>query len=391
MDIGMDERRLWSMGYFFEQGKAWFIAFHTNDLYEWNLETGRLSWIDCFPFEESRFKSHPICVKWKNEIFAFPDMGEDVWVYHMETKEFSKISIGKRRAKRYESRSPMIQGDDIWFPVCGRFGVFEPQILHINARTHQYRWSGSIMEGGLCVETVYKDGYIYLASSQDNILYRFDTERNRCNAYCVEELNGGIETVCDVGKELWLSDHTGRIACWDTILQQTTREAILPFRVSLACRQKMNSSFLQSRCVNGRVCYIPAYANPLQIQEAVMFEAASLSIQKVPFISPKDVEGNYILVEFVTDDGKIGIWTEKSNSILLLDTKQGHIVEKRQVLSKKDSTLLWMRSHPGRSTETAEWDISSFVDIIKDRRLQFRKKEGLGDRVGTEIYRTACL
>ena len=214
------------------------------------------------------------------------------------------------------------------------------------------------MEGGLCVETVYKDGYIYLASSQDNILYRFDTERNRCNAYCVEELNGGIETVCDVGKELWLSDHTGRIACWDTILQQTTREAILPFRVSLACRQKMNSSFLQSRCVNGRVCYIPAYANPLQIQEAVMFEAASFS--------PKDVEGNYILVEFVTDDGKIGIWTEKSNSILLLDTKQGHIVEKRQVLSKKDSTLLWMRSHPGRSTETA-------------------------DRVGTEIYRTACL
>lgn len=389
--MDMDEHRLWSMGYFLEQEKAWFIDFHTNDLYVWNLESGRLSWIVRFPFEESSFKSHPTCVKWKNDIFAFPDIGEDVWVYHMESKEFSKISIGKRRAKRYESRSPMIQGDDIWFPVCGRFGVFEPQILHVNARTHQYGWSGSIMEGGLCIETVYKEGYIYMASSQDHIIYVFDTGRNQCGFYNIDELDGGIETVCDAGRELWLSDRTGKIVCWDTVLRHTTRTDILPFSSALGCKQKIDGPFLQSRYVNGWVCYIPAYANPLRLQDVIMFEESSLSFKAMPFISSKDVDGNYILTQFVTNDGKIGIWTEKGNSILLLDTKQGHSAEKKQLLSKKDSNLLRIRSRSLRSEETVEWDISCFLDMIKDKRLQFGKKDALEDRVGTEAYKTACL
>ncbi len=381
----MQERRLWSLEYFLEKDRAWFMDFHTNNLYMWDLESGELSWIDCFPSDELCFKSHPICAKWQNKVFVFPDFGENVWVYHMTEKNFSKILIGKRRANRYGSSSPFVQGEDIWFPVL------EARILHINARTHQCEWFqiDRAAKDCICNETVYKNGHMYLASAQDSILYIFDMEGHSCESYCIEELDGGIAAVCDAGKDIWLSDCTGKIACWDIALRQITRTTVLPFHSLLTSGPKMDVPFLQSRYVKGRVCYIPAHTNPLRLQEAVLFDPLCLSVQTMPVISPKDVEDNYILVEFTTDDGKIGIWTKKNNSILLLDIGNGQMAEKKQMRSKKDLALLWMRSHPV-GTERSDWNLSTFLDLIKDDRLQFKKEEHLKEDAGTKIHRAIC-
>lgn len=387
----MDEYRLWSMEYFVEKNKIWFIDFHTNDLFEQNLETGELLWMNRFPIEKSQFKSHPLCVKWKNDIFAFPDFGENIWIYHMETKEFSSISIGKRETKRYGSRNPIICGDDIWLPVCGQADVCEPRrILHVNAKSHRYEWSDSITKNGLCLETVYKDGYIYLASALNNILYAFNTEENKCESYCIEELEQGIETICASENELWLSDRTGKVACWDIALRKTARTTVLPFGLKFAGKREIKGPFLQSRYVKGKMCYIPAYTNPLQMWELVMVDPAGLSFQAMPIMDPEDVNDNFILAECVTDDGKIGVWSEKGNHIFLLDVEHGLVEEKKQVVSSKDRPLLWLLSHPV-STEDFQWNISHFLGVIKDDGFLIRKKDSLENCVGRTIYRSTHL
>ena len=275
--------------------------------------------------------------------------------------------------------------------MCGQLDIQEPRrILHINARTHQYEWSGSITENGLCLETVYNDGYIYLASSETNIVYVFDTRRSMCESYCIEELGQGIETVCSTETELWFSDHTGKLACWDMGSKKITKTVILPFASALVDRGKVEVPFLQSRYVKGKVCYIPAYTNPLKLQEAIIFDPDSLSFQTVPIFNLEDVNGNYVLVEFVTDDGKIGIWMEKGNRILLLDIEQGQVEGKKQILSKEDRSFLWLRTRPV-SMESSEWTLSGFLDAIGDKRLLCGRKEDCKDSTGAAIYKAVCL
>lgn len=237
-----------------------------NGLFEVNLSNGECKFICFFPNEDmgqKRLYIKAVCVK--DKVIFVPYAAKCIAIYNVTTQKIKMIAIkeleGLEIPKSYDRKnkfSDVVEyGNFIFMTPCTY-----PAMLKLDSETEEITYCSSVLSSikfcfrrSPCV-----DGrYIYLPSTVDNIIFRFDMESNCGAIFHVGEQNHGTWSVCKVGDNIWTAPQSeGAVVRWNVKNNKVKEQLEYP-------AQFCGNGFLFTKIWNleNSLYLLPAYANML--------------------------------------------------------------------------------------------------------------------------------
>ena len=164
----MNNKYIWSDGWWIEDSEAWFVDGERNILLKLNTRTNECSFIASIPNgKQNRFRLNPKCLKIENAIYCMPDTGDYIWIYQLEKREFKQIKVNNPKKGRLAINNFWLHGKKIFAVSIGL-----RQIIEIDTDkkciVNYYDLDGNISESILISDN------IFCVSSETNIVYQFD-------------------------------------------------------------------------------------------------------------------------------------------------------------------------------------------------------------------------
>lgn len=203
----------WSDHWCFEGEKAYFIDAMDDNLYEVDLGQGIYKYIRHFGSLYGDFRCHPRCRKIGDRVICYPDMGKDILIYDLITKQLDKVSIYNPDNKRIGMRYDWEYHGQQYVLSFGLNSIFEMDIdnctvKHIVTVTDE---EDILNTNGIVVDR----RYLYVPSVLHNRIYCIDVLKKTRERYEIPMMTSGIYTMTFDGKYFWLSGKKREIYRWE--------------------------------------------------------------------------------------------------------------------------------------------------------------------------------
>lgn len=168
----------WSDNWWFEGDTAWFISGGYNILFQYNMTTGETVSLSTIP-DAKGFRWNAECMKNGDQIFCFPDRGDKLWIYSLQSDKWEGIEIEKEKDERLTCQFMYMAENCIWFVsrcLCKLYAFnlekreiadYDLKIQGTEEKTNPY----NILSNG-----VFVDGQIYFAGAKSNFIIIFDPD-----------------------------------------------------------------------------------------------------------------------------------------------------------------------------------------------------------------------
>lgn len=331
----MNNKFLWSDGWWIEGNIAWFISGEMRAIFSMDLEKWLCKYIVDLPEEfVVGFRSHPRCMRFYNTIWCFPLKGNYILIYDLRSKEFRQIEI-----KNTENR-----GDGLYYFKIydGKlFGVAggDKQIIKINMeceRVEEY-YSFATDRAEIIGQVYFAENSIYIVSQTKARIYEFSLKTKQTNCYDFPAIKKGLRTICFDGENFWFSGFQKEIFIWNKEKKDFKILKNFPDFFGywkfdglqeewLDCKKELyeTPAFVESVKVENKTWFIPNLTNQILYVDIKSFEIKDFEIEdeeegekrlRKRFLGEK-----YLLV-YVRDERYIGLFSTENECYFEIDTK----------------------------------------------------------------------
>lgn len=329
---------IWADNWWIEERRAWFVEGINNILFCLNLDTNKCEFMACIPDENSdALLLNPFCVKCGKDIFCLPGCGEYIWIYDLESQQFSRISIDN--PSRLQLTFDFWIYNDKIFAVSGEL----KKILEIDVETHEINNYYEVFEESGWARSTMVDNIVYSVSITANKIYQFNLETKKTEKTLLAEITKKLYTICVDGEKFWMCGYGREIYVWErkedrliTINDFPKDFGIYHFYQSmqetqdiLDCGRKEYDlpTFLYSVLAGNYIWFIPFQTNRIiyinrESYELSVFEINEEKETKESLLLANRVLGSKYLLEYVKNNRYIGLYSVKNKRILEIDAKR---------------------------------------------------------------------
>lgn len=316
-----------------EEDKAWFVEAVNNILIGVNMNTGEC--VEAVRIPEAAndtYRLTPFCMKSGREIFCIPGRGKNMWVYHLDNGEFSKIEIQKPEDTQL--------GIGFWrfrdtiFVILGQWN----KIIEIDAGQNRIEKYYTICEERI-IKSAMTDSCIYMSSSKPDRIYQFDCVTKAVSTHTLPDNEKKIFTICFDGKKFWMSGYRKEIYIWNqgdyslTVLDNFPEgfgiydyTSATSGRVDCSTAEYELPTFVHAQMVGEYIWFIPGQTNMIlyadkENGELYSFDIAEENETRESLLAGGRLACKYVW-QYVRDDRYIGLFSTKNNCVMEIDTKE---------------------------------------------------------------------
>lgn len=215
-----------------EENKAWMVGTRINALFELDFVTKTYEFITALPRTDiQQFRYNSLCYKVNNELFLFPDRGDRILIFNLDSKEFSEIEITNPNAERISILNAFLIGNQIYAVARGL-----KQILTVNIDEKKideiYSMEQLIGASYLSDEMCMVDSQIYFTIPEENVICEFIIETKKLNKYILSEKIMPY-TICYVNDCFVVTGRKKGIYSWDKCSNNLNIIAEFPSKIKL--------------------------------------------------------------------------------------------------------------------------------------------------------------
>lgn len=269
-----------SLGYVETNDAIWFSNRDFNGLEKINKSTGRIELLKRFPEYDIRKQYiHSYMVRVKENFIFFPDLGDYITVYNIETSEFITVAldlekIGKQKA--YFS-SACVYGQYIYIFPCRarkiiRYNVDLKIVTYLNTLDSVLDKIPSNLDIFMQQYEVI-DGKVYFPFASLNGMLVFDLETEKADI-CKLNISGGCSAISyHRGKFYMVSSRNKEIYSWDKDTEELKAYDAFPEDFEITKCQSYNYLFGNSQILGEKIIFFPILGNMI-----VSFDVVSKEI-----------------------------------------------------------------------------------------------------------------
>lgn len=399
---------IWSDNWYILENEAWFVSGQQDILFCINTKTGNTTLAREIPERRKSFRLHPKCLKFEDIVFCFPDIGENIWCYHISTDDWKKIIVDNPQKVRISCSNFWIIEEKLYIVSIGLKQILE---VDISKEIVTAYYNLPIENDGKVSGSILVGQWIYLVGVSPVCIYKFDCLTKKFEMIQLSNLNDSIHTISYDGEKFWLSGHCRKIYVWQEISNKIFILDSLPDEFGIwnfsgkydhLLNYHVDSIemplFMYSVYVDQYVWFIPAQSNEILYIDKDTYKIKIFHLEdeeqtdenvKVQLLRHK------YLLEYVWDEKYIGLYSLKNRQIVEIDTQKllykvlqccindQHICQIRKV-SLDDAFCL--------GDSVYEQDVMSLDELVEyirfkdlDKRF-YTKNEIEGRIVGREIY-----
>lgn len=187
-----------------ESNIIWTSALQYNALCNLNIETKENHFIALFPNEDLyEWRLHCKAIKVDNEIYFIPDRSKHLHVYNVQSNSIDSYSMNAEEGARFSNG---IKYKDAIYIIqrLPKISFHKVNLVTKEIMEISLQWDN--ITASVAREVIQKDQYIYMASTQQNRIIRFDTVLECIDMFEVAGRNEGFGTICFGGKYFWLTN-----------------------------------------------------------------------------------------------------------------------------------------------------------------------------------------
>lgn len=331
--FGEDYNFIWSDGWCIDEEEIWFMAGNLDILFSMDNLDGGVTLVDAIPSGEiCSFRCHPRCVKKGDSIFCLPDIGEDIWCYHLSDGSWTRICVENPESVRLSCVTAVFYRDKLYIVSVGLKQIIELDVHRENI-DHYYDLLGGD-EQRIAGSVQVKD-CIYIVAYNPACIYKFNFSDKEIQVYPLLDIDDQLQTICFDGKKIWLSGRRRNVYIWEEDIEKITVLNDLPdslgiWNFSGKYKQLLNyiedladaPLFFDSISVGQYVWFIPSQTNEILYVDKDTFE-----IKVFPLEGEEQTEGDVrtqllrhkYLVEYIKDNRYIGLFSLKNKWVLEID------------------------------------------------------------------------
>lgn len=197
-----------------------------NGLFEVNIETGECRFIKIFPNEEVIINHLHGCAEWiGNKVFFIPSAGENISVYHTDTKEIETVKIPQ--VPKNNNYNPKLKFTKVisyngflWLIPATYPGIlkFNPDKNEIMVMDDWIPDDGYMFRRAICA----RGNTVYAASGNNNNVLIFDMDSGNGEVVKVGKANNGMMDICECGEDFIMAPRKyGAVIKWNPISNMT--------------------------------------------------------------------------------------------------------------------------------------------------------------------------
>ena len=321
---------IWSDGWWVEDNIAWFVDGEHSILYSLDMNIGECKFIAQIPNEkENCFRLNPRCIKIEKEIYCIPDVGDCIWVYHLEKAEFVQIEIRNINYARLGITNFWLDKNKLYAVSRGLRQIIEVDI-HGKRVSKYYDLEDDVSQ------SVKADDAILCVSAVSGCVYEFNTVTKRRTKYVLPIQVCGMNTICFDGENFWISGNRKEIYLWNK--EKNTLKVLNEFPESFGIycfdnnvegvvdcelQQYGNSTFITSVFVGKYIWFIPNKTNKIIYVDK---ETLKIYILEIPeeeeteaSLAANRLKHKYLL-QFLLNNRYIGLYSLKNGQVFAIDT-----------------------------------------------------------------------
>lgn len=386
---------IWSFGWWVENDKAWFVEGKSNLLFCVDLNSKICEEVVCIPdINPNKYGLTPLCMKYDREIWCFPGNGKSIWIYYLEGKRFSEITVDKPEGCSIGNQFWV--WNDIIFAVPVRWN----RVMEINIRNKKIEHYHIICENDRVGISVMAGSSIYMLSVQSHIIYQFELDSKMTREYVLPDIKEKLHNICYDNGKFWLSGYRKEIYIWDKGNNGLVKIDDFPDdfgvyiftenangKIDCLTKDYENPAFCYSVSLGECIWYIPWQTNNIiyinkKNYKLSVYEIDEENETKESILARVQGTNYKYAIEYIRDDRYIGLFSMKNNRILEIDTKELRHYWKDYCFSEK-----CMRQYSGMC-EGLYFESDVLGEYIYRMRLQndYLEYNNHPNNVGREIY-----
>lgn len=384
----------WSDNWWIEDGEAWFVGGDYTAIFRVNLYTKECCYIAEIPEKiPYAFRKYPRCVLCEKDLYCLPDIGNRIWIYHVDSQQFFEIPLDIPNEVRVG-----IYGFWKWKDSLFLYSNGLQRLIEVDLKNRSIKWMTAITDekDKKVVSLIRIDSSLWGVSPDSNKVYEYQLDTGVKRRFALSEVQGSLRTICHDGKCFWLSGDRREIYIWNPHNGETKILDHLPdsfgiynfgepIEKFLDCKkmQYETPAFLYSVCVNDTVWFIPFLTNHILYGDKNTHEIKELWIDgeddEYGCIDKRRMQAKYCL-EYVQDEF-IGVYSYKNGIMYRIDTNKKEVVEDKYYLIDTECIPL-----DGRTVHEID---GLSLSLLLQSKLKEKRENAMksGISVGEQIYR----
>ena len=394
---------MWSDNWCIEENRAWFVSGKYNILFCLDLSTYQCQSAVCIPEKNtSTFRLTPNCIKAGNDIYCMPDLGNSIWIYHLDRECFSEIPINNSGKVRLSMYNFWIHNNKIYTVSNGL-----KQIIEIDIKERQIESYYNICKEGNITKSIKNGMSIYILSGVSNEIYEFNLLTKTTTIHSIPDIKERFYTFCTDGRIFCLSGYKKELYVWDKI--ENTIQIMDDFpkgfgsynftkdtdgNVDCSTKQYEIPTFLYSVIVGDSFWFIPFQTNQIlfwdkESRDILPFEIDEEVETKESLLARESLSSKYI-VEHIREDRYLGLFSIKNNYIVEIDTFNKSVEIIYCTIGKKClSDVINIICEKNVFDETFKLHQNLYKYILY--RKETERKKTVLNNIGDNIYKTICF
>lgn len=321
---------IWSLGWWLEDDKAWFVDGVNNTLFCVDMQTGECEKVITIPYADGiTYRPNPFCMKCGRELMCIPGVGNSIWIYNLDEDIFTEMKIDISELHIFASQ--FWRRGDMVYIAAGDWN----KVIEVNIKQRVIMNYFTICENDSIRRSVWVGNSIYMVSSGFGKIYQFDTVSKKVTTHLLPDFDRKLFTICFDGDKFWLSGYRKEVYVWDKEMNSITILDSFPEKFESVSVNGISEDvagnytwhvFNQSVAVGENIWFIPRASEDGKIlyanRETLELSVFEIYDEEVSVLSKRPYEIACYLLEYVKDNRYIGLFSAKSNRIFEIDTKQ---------------------------------------------------------------------
>ncbi len=336
-----------SDNWWIEDGKAWFCSEELCALFCMDLHSQTCEFVSQIPgCNIWSYGFYTYCIKYENMVFCIPKLGENIWIYNLESELWEKMKMANGCQMLFCARTYRKNDSMIWL-LNSSGNVFE---VNLKKRAAQNVYNILTCKNQLIGEYVRVGDRLYCVSGK--CVYCIDVRNYSTITYEMPDVKMGLLTICYDGIDFWLSSLSNEIYVWNP------KSGILKVIVDFSQWSGKNNivgercflmedhlyfdeidellHFTTSISAGKYIWYMPWLTNQIIYIDKRNYEIFSLDINGEAGTEANlrmDRTAKY-LAAYILEDRYIGIYSYKSRKLFEIDTTALCVREKTYTLNE---------------------------------------------------------
>ena len=389
----LSEYFFWSDNWCLDGNHAWFVDAERDILFQLNFVTGQCEFVKKIPnIIAQKFRLNPRCMKFRDMIVCMPDIGEYIWIYHLD--QFEKIEISNPNNTRILINNFWEFEEKIYAVSVGL-----NQILEINIENKKIDNYYNLAESNIQIAGSIKvNDKIFIVSAVSNHIYEFDLKTKRMITHKLTFLKDKLNNICFDGSKFWLSGYNKAIYVWDKVNDTVEVIKNFPELCGIYDYTGKSDSFLNCKAVvydtpvfkdivtvGQYIWFIPFKTNKVIFVNKDTFEMFCLDIiyeNETQDSLARNYMGHKYLLLYIREERYIGLFSFKNNGIFEIDSVNLRVNNQKYFLPIQSMLKIVQERILG---EYYFFDRIIYQSILLANAFKTNKSES--NNIGLTIYR----